>query len=127
MKRMNMTRSFFLFALSLATSISFAGGRYEDPPQNLLEVYSATQKSLEAAKAGNKEAALLNAKDGRKLAVESYKEKSTMPMQVASGSLKGALASMESDKMDEAIPQIEHAMAKLQEEVDYYRNAGKFK
>ncbi|MFO1418684.1 MAG: hypothetical protein U1E83_08435 [Methylotetracoccus sp.] len=127
MKRMNIIRTILFLALGAAVSTSFAGGRYEDPPMNLMEVYTATQKALDAAKAGDKAAALENAKQGRKLAIESYKEKSTMPMQVASGTLKSALASIEGDKLAEAIPELEHGMAKLQEDVDYYKKAGKLK
>lgn len=106
---------------------AFAGGRYEDPPMNLVEVQKFSQQTLEALKAGNQAAALESAKQGRKLAIESYKEKSTMPMQVASGSLKSAIGALEANNLPEATTQIEHALSKLNEEVDYYKKEGKIK
>lgn len=127
MKHIDPIRTLVLTALCLFTSVGTAGGRYEDPPMNLVEVFQASEKALDAAKQGNKDAALENTKTGRKLAIESFKEKSTMPMQVASGSLKGALLSIEDGKLDDAIPQIEHAMAKLNEEISYYKGTGKIK
>ncbi|WP_348759255.1 hypothetical protein [Candidatus Methylocalor cossyra] len=94
---------------------------------HLVEVQKLSQQALEAAKQGNKDAALESAKQGRKLAVQSYKEKSTMPMQVASSSLKGAIGSLESGNLPDAMTQLEHALNKLNEEVDYYKKEGKLK
>lgn len=117
----------WVLLLNLVAGVAFAGGRYEDPPMNLVEVQKFSQQALDALKAGNKDAALDSAKQGRKLAVESYKEKSTMPMQVASGSLKSAIASLEGGNLPEATTEVEHALAKLNEEVDYYKKSGKIK
>lgn len=127
MKYIDPIRTLILAAACLYAGLGMAGGRYEDPPMNLVEVFQASEKALDAAKQGNKDVALENTKVGRKLAIESFKEKSTMPMQVASGSLKGALLSIEDGKLDEAIPQIEHALAKLNEEITYYKGTGKIK
>ncbi len=127
MRDKSMVRILWVLFLSLIVGTAFAGGRYEDPPMNLVEVQKLSQQSLDALKSGNKDAALESAKQGRKLAVESYKEKSTMPMQVASGSLKGAIASLEAGNLPEATTQVEHALGKLNEEIDYYKKEGKIK
>jgi hypothetical protein len=126
MKSIIMRVVWILFFGAIANA-SFAGGRYEDPPANLVEVVNLNQEALEAAKQGTKDAALESAKQGRKLAVESYKDKSTMPMRVSSSSLKGAIASLEAGNLPEAIPQGEHAMGRLGTEVDYYKKEGKIK
>ncbi|QSA97718.1 hypothetical protein [Methylococcus sp. EFPC2] len=116
-----------LMALSAVFNAGFAGGRYEDPPANLVEVFKFSQQSAEAIKQGNQSAALDAAKQGRKLAVESYKEKSTMPMQVSSGSLKEAIAALEANNLPEAGSKVEHAIQKLNEEIEYYKKEGKIK
>ena len=61
---------------------SVHGGRFRNPPENLLEVHQACSKGLEAAQKGDAAGALENAKVGRKLALASYKEISTMPMEL---------------------------------------------
>lgn len=128
MRGKSTVRLLAVLALNLFIgATAFAGGRYEDPPMNLVEVQKFSQQALEALKAGNKDAALDSVKQGRKLAVESYKEKSTMPMQVASGSLKSALNALDTGNMAEATTQVEHALSKLNEEVDYYKKEGKIK
>jgi hypothetical protein len=125
MKASIMFRMLWIAIFALIANVSFAGGRYADPPMNLGEVYKATQTALEAAKAGNKDAALESANQGRKLAVTSFKEKSTMPMQIASSYLKEAVALLEAGNMGEAIPKLEHVITKCGEEIDYYKKEGK--
>jgi hypothetical protein len=127
MRGKSSVRIWWVLLLNLVVGVAFAGGRYEDPPMNLVEVQKFSQQALDALKAGNKDAALESTKQGRKLAVESYKEKSTMPMQVASGSLKSAIAALEGGNLTEATTEVEHALAKLNEEVDYYKKSGKIK
>lgn len=111
---------------SLAT-VSFAGGRYADPPDGLVEVTQLTEKALDAAKAGNKEAALENAKQARKIARDSFKEKSTMPMQKAGITLKAALESLEAGNVAEAIPPLEECKTAMNAEIEYYKSEGKLK
>jgi DNA-binding FadR family transcriptional regulator len=123
----NKLRTLWLIASLLVANTVFAGGRYEDPPLNLVEVHKFSQQALEAIKQGDKDTALSAAKQGRKLAVESYKEKSTMPMQVSSGSLKEAIAALEANNMADASGKVEHALQKLGEEIDYYKKEGKIK
>ena len=125
MKASIALRIWWVLVLGIITNVSIAGGRYADPPMNMAEVFKASQQALEAAKAGNKDSALESAKLGRKLSVESYKEKSTMPMQVASSNLKEAIALLEAGNTTEAIPKIQHVIEKFNEEIDYYKKEGK--
>ncbi|CAI8735063.1 hypothetical protein [Methylocaldum szegediense] len=112
--------------LSLSSGVSFAGGRYADPPPNLLEVQKATQSALDAAKQGNKDAALDSAKLARKLAVASYKEKSTMPMQNSSSRLKAVIAELENGgQTTAAVNSLEEVVKLINEEVEYYKKEGK--
>lgn len=115
----------WVLLLTALVNVSFAGGRYADPPMNLMEVHKAATEALEAAKAGNKDGALQAAIQGRKLAVASFKEKSTMPMQVAAGGLKDAIAAIDGGKVDGAVAPLEHTLQKLNEEIDYYKKEGK--
>jgi hypothetical protein len=122
MKFTSLIRFFGILLLSLFTSISFAGGRYADPPPNLVEVHKASTEALQAAKAGNKDAALSAATQARKLCIDSYKTKSTMPMQGSSGRLKHAIAALEGDKTDEAVKPLEETVNLLQEELTFYKD-----
>lgn len=117
---------FLVLFLSLIASVSFAGGRYADPPPNLVEVQKASQMALDAAKQGNQEATLENTKKARKLAVDSYKEKSTMPMQNSSSRLKTIIADLEGGKpCAESIPLLEEVVKLMNDEVDFYKKEGK--
>jgi hypothetical protein len=114
-----------LTVIAVAAGTAFAGGRYANPPVNLVEVQSACAKGLEAAQKGDSAAALEQAKIGRKLALASYKEISTMPMEIGSSSMKKALEALDGGKLPEAIPHFEHCKTKLDEEVAYYKKEGK--
>lgn len=111
--------------LAGVATVSLAGGRYTNPPAGLKETFDFCTKGLEAAKASNKDVALENAKQARKISLDSYKEISTMPMEIASSSMKKALAAIKEDKLADAIPEFEHCTAKLQDEIDYYKKEGK--
>ena len=111
--------------LSFITSLSYAGGRYANPPLNILEVTDACTKGLDAAQKKDTTAALEQAKIGRKFALESYKELSTMPMEIGSSDMKKAIAALEAGKLDEATPLFEHCKKKLDEEIAYYQGEGK--
>ncbi|AAU91593.1 hypothetical protein [Methylococcus capsulatus] len=111
--------------LGLATGVSFAGGRYADPPPNLVEVFNASKAALEAAKQSNKDLCLENAKKARKLAIDSYKEKSTMPMQLSSSRLKSVINSLEAGQVTEAVAPLEEVVKEVGDEVEYYKKEGK--
>lgn len=125
MKNFCFRRALFALFLGVTTSVSYAGGRYVDPPPNLVEVLNASKAALDAAKQSNKDLCLENAKKGRKLAIDSYKEKSTMPMQISSSRLKAAIASLEAGQMAEAIPPLEEVVKEVSEEIEYYKKEGK--
>jgi hypothetical protein len=118
-------RALSIFALSLMAGASFAGGRYANPPVGLLEVTDACTKGLEAAKKGDTAAALEQAKTGRKIALASYKELSTMPMEVGSADMKKAIAVLEAGNVAESVPLFEHCKAKMNDEIAYYKKEGK--
>lgn len=126
MRGNSMMRVILSLFLSLIAGVSIAGGRYADPPPNLVEVQKAIQSALDAAKQGNKDAALDSAKQARKLAVASYKEKSTMPMQNSSSRLKAVIADLElGGQPTTAVTTLEEVVKLINEEVEYYRKEGK--
>ena len=111
--------------LSFIASLGYAGGRYANPPKNIIEVTDACTKGLDAAQKKDIAAALEQAKIGRKLALESYKELSTMPMEIGSSDMKKAIAALEANNLEEATPLFQHCKTKLDEEVKYYQGEGK--
>ncbi|SMF97440.1 hypothetical protein SAMN02949497_0469 [Methylomagnum ishizawai] len=111
--------------LGSIASVGFAGGRYANPPVGLVEVQQSCTKALEAAQKGDTAAALESAKAARKTAVASYKEISTMPMEVGSSTTKKAIAALEANNTAEAITELQHCKEKLDSEVDYYKKEGK--
>jgi len=125
MKLANVMRIVGILMLSVLTATAYAGGRYADPPLNLVEVQKAATQALEAAKQGNKEAALSAAELGRKLAITSFKEKSTMPMQIGSSRLKAVVASLEAGNVPETIAPLEEVVKVFYDEVEYYKKEGK--
>jgi hypothetical protein len=111
--------------LAIASGTGFAGGRYANPPAGMVETYDLCVKGLDAAQKGDKDAALESTKKARKISIESYKEISTMPMEIAAMSTKKALAAIDSDNVAGAVPELEHCVAKLKSEIDYYKSEGK--
>jgi hypothetical protein len=120
-------RALCVLALSLAVNVSFAGGRYANPPKGLLETTDACTKGLEAAEKGDTAAALEYAKTGRKISLESYKELSTMPMEIGSATMKKAIAALEAGNLADAKENFAHCKKKLLDEIDYYTKEGKIK
>ena len=116
-----------VLALSFVVNVSFAGGRYANPPKGLVETTEACTKGLEAAEKGDTAAALEFAKTGRKVSLESYKELSTMPMEIGSATTKKAIAALESGNLAEAKENLAHCKKKLLDEIDYYTKEGKMK
>ena len=111
--------------LSAFASVSFAGGRYANPPAGLVDVQQNCAKALEAAQKGDTSAAMESAKTARKIAVTSYKELSTMPMEVGSSTTKKAITALEANNTAEAVTELQHCKEKLDSEVDYYKKEGK--
>jgi hypothetical protein len=122
-----LPRASLVLMLSAVANLGFGAGRYADPPDGLIEVTKFTEQALEAAKQGNKDAALDSAKQGRKIAYDSFKEKSTMPMQKASTGLKAAISSLDAGNTAEAIPPLEEVKAAMNKEIEYYKGEGKLK
>ncbi|MGZ8218494.1 hypothetical protein [Methylomagnum sp.] len=121
-----MTRILGALSLTLIAGSASAGGRYANPPVNLLEVQAACTKGLEAAQKSDTAAALEQAKIGRKLALASYKEISTMPMEIGSSTMKKAIPLLEAGNVAESVAEFEHCKAKMDEEFAYYKKEGKF-
>ncbi|MGR9053967.1 MAG: hypothetical protein ACU84J_15090 [Gammaproteobacteria bacterium] len=118
-------RILLAMTLSAFFTTGFAGGRYEDPPTFLIEVYNLTQQTAEAIKQGDQTAALEAANKGRKLAYDSSKEKSTMPMQIANSNLKKAIRALKNNNLADASSNVDKVLNKLTVEIDYYKNEGK--
>lgn len=111
--------------LGSVASVSFAGGRYTNPPVGLVDVQQGCIKALEAAQKGDIPAALEAAKAARKIAIASYKEISTMPMEIGSSTTKKAIAALEASNAADAVAELQHCKEKLDSEVDYYKKEGK--
>lgn len=111
--------------LGMIAGSAFAGGRYANPPVGLVETQQACTKGLEAAQKGDAAAALEQAKAARKISIASYKEISTMPMEVASSTTKKAIAALEAGNLAEATTELQHCKEKMDSEVDFYKKDGK--
>lgn len=125
MKKLTTLNLLWAIALSAIFTTSFAGSRYEDSPTNLVEVYNFTQQTAEAIKRGNQAAALDVAKKGRKLAYQSSRKKSTIPMQVANTTLTKAIKSLKNNDLVEASGYVDKVLGKLSSEIDYFKNEDK--
>jgi len=103
-----MERARFLgryFLILIVAIVSFqvqAGGRYQDPPENLNEVLALSSKALEMLKQGDTDEALAATAEARKLAKESNKMKTTAPMQKSSSQLRMAKSALKKGKTDKA-------------------------
>jgi hypothetical protein len=102
-----------------------AGGRYANPPAGMVESHQLCIKGLEAAQKGDTAAALESAKTARKISIASYKELSTMPMEIASSTTKKAIIALEAGNTAEAITELQHCKDKLDSEIEYYKKEGK--
>lgn len=116
-----------VLALGFAANVSFAGGRYANPPKGLVETTEACTKGLEAVEKNDTAGALEYAKAGRKVSLESYKELSTMPMEIGSSTMKKAIAALEAGNVAEAKENFAHCKQKMLDEIDYYTKEGKMK
>jgi len=123
--RGTVTRVITTLVLVSFAGIVTAGGRYANPPKGMVESHAACVKALDAAQKGEKEVALEQTKIARKISIESYKEISTMPMEVASSTTKRAIVAITADNMDDAIAELKHCKEKLDSEIDYYKKEGK--
>jgi len=121
----NFFRILSISILAGISTLSVAGGRYANPPVGMVESHQLCIKALDAAKAGDTATALDNAKQARKLSLASYKELSTMPMEIASSTSKKAIIALEAGNTAEAITELEHCKDKLTTEIEYYKSEGK--
>jgi hypothetical protein len=109
----------------LMAGVSLAAGRSEEPPAGMLDAYKLAQQTMEALNAGDNAKAAELIKEGRKISLDSYKERSTMPMQIASTGFKDARSSLEANDGTKAKADIQHVIEKLTSEIDYYKQHGK--
>lgn len=123
--RGTVTRVVTALVLGSITSFAIAGGRYANPPVGMVECQQLCTKALDAAQKGDKDASLEAAKAARKISIASYKEISTMPMEVASSTTKKAIAALTAGNMADAITELQHCKEKLDSEADYYKKEGK--
>ncbi|MGY6217409.1 hypothetical protein ACW73L_19820 [Methylolobus aquaticus] len=123
--RFTLSQISAVLLLGSVASVGFAGGRYTNPPVGLVETQEACAKGLEAAEKGDTATALEMAKKGRKIALESYKEISTMPMEIGSSTMKKAIISLEEGKVAESVEHFKHCKEKMDSEIDYYKKEGK--
>lgn len=121
----HLSRIFAIAILGTISTLSFAGGRYANPPVGMVESFQLCVKALDAAKAGDSATALESAKQARKISLASYKELSTMPMEIASSTSKKAINALEAGDVAGAITEMEHCKEKLTTEIDYYKSEGK--
>jgi hypothetical protein len=120
-------RAACILASFLIVGASLASGRSEEPPPGMLEVYQLAQQAAEALNAGDNAKAAELIKQGRKIAHEAIKEKSSMPMQVASTGFKDARTSIEANDTTKTKADLQHIIDKLTAEVDFYKEHGKIK
>jgi hypothetical protein len=123
--KVSFDRVLLVLALSFMASASWAGGRYTNPPVGLAEVSEACNKGLEAAQKGDAAAALEQAKIGRKVALNSYKELSTMPMEIGSANMKKALAALDAGNVADSVQYFTNCKQKMDDEIAYYKKEGK--
>ncbi len=102
-------RLLLILWLSFSLLPAQAGGRYQEAPANLNEIIAAAKRGLEAIQKDNLEEALAAVSEARDLAKASNKEKTTAPMQRASGRLrmaKGALRRGDTVKAGEILEKL---------------------
>ena len=116
-----------IIASFLIAGASLAAGRSEEPPPGMLDAYQLALQATEALNAGDNAKAAELIKEGRKVAHDAIKEKSSMPMQIASTGFKDARTSIEANDIPKTKADLQHVIEKLSAEVDYYKEHGKIK
>lgn len=124
MKANSIMFALFFFLVAIADG-AYAIGRTAEPPKGLVELQQACAKALEAAQKGDAAAALEQTKAGRKIAIDSFKERNNMPMEVGSQTTKKALSELDAGNLPGAITELEHCKSKMDSEVEYYKKEGK--
>lgn len=84
-----------------------AGGRYQNPPENIDKVISSATKAQELIKQGQIDQALASAQEALQLAKESNEMKSTAPMQRATTQLRMIVGKLKRGETDQAAAQLQ--------------------
>jgi hypothetical protein len=86
-----------------------------------LEVSNACNRGLDAAQKQDIAAALEQAKKWRKIALASYNELGTIPLEIGSSTIttKKAIAAMDAGNLEEAVSNFRHCKQKLDDEIAY--------
>ncbi|GAB6068305.1 hypothetical protein JCM13664_16240 [Methylothermus subterraneus] len=100
-------------ALFLALVEAQAGGRYQNPPENLDKVIASASKAQELLKQGQTDAALASAQEALQLAKESNEMKSTAPMQRATGQLRMIVGKIKRGETAQAAEQLQQILGYL--------------
>ncbi len=103
----------FALALVFALSEAHAGGRYQDPPENIDKVISFGQKAKDLIQQGQTDQALVAVQEALKLAKESNEIKSTAPMQRATTNLKMIVGKLKRGETEQAASQLQDIIGYL--------------
>lgn len=98
-----------------------AGGRYQNPPENINEVIAEATKAQDFLAQGNLDEALTSTREARRLAKESNKFKTTAPMQRASSKLRMARSAIKKGDSAKATALLEELTTYLDGVVQSYQ------
>jgi hypothetical protein len=110
-----------LFALSFALFEAHAGGRYQNPPENLDKIVSLASKAKESLNQGQNDAALASIQEALALAKESNEMKTTAPMQRATSHLRMIAGKLKRGEIDQAAEQLQQIIQYLDEVAKSYQ------
>ncbi len=111
----------FLFAVSFALFEAHAGGRYQNPPENLDKVVSLASQAKQALNQGQTNAALASIQEALALAKESNEMKSTAPMQRATSQLRMIAGKLKRGEAAQASDQLQQLVQYLDEVLKSYQ------
>lgn len=107
-------RSVFIAWLAFLLALqAHAGGRYQNPPENLDKVISSASKAQELIKQGQTDQALAAAQEALQLAKESNEMKSTAPMQRATTQLRMIVGKLKRGEIEQATSQLQDIIVYL--------------
>lgn len=112
MPKRSIHQTLIAVLLSLLMLQVQAGGRYQNPPENIDKVVASASRAQDLLKQGQTEEALAAAQEALKLAKESNEMKTTAPMQRATSNLRIIVGEIKRGETDQAV-------AKLQDIVGY--------
>ncbi len=117
----NSRKVWFLFILSLVLVEAHAGGRYQNPPDNLDQVIASAAKAQDLLSQGQRAEALAAAQEALKLAKESNEIKTTAPMQRATGQLRMIVGKLKRGETSQAADQLGAIIRYLDEVAKSYQ------